>query len=361
MGKQGLIENKLKNIFESYIEQEFFAGAVCQISLDGKTIYKQAFGKADVTTHQEMMVDSIFDLASITKIITTTIVLRLITDKKLSLTSKIVDLLPNVKKHDHLLNLLSNITIEQLLTHKSGLPAWYPFYSQKKSGDFYKVLEYVLTNSQLQNKAVYSDLNYMLLGEVIKEVIGDSLVEAIKQYIVKPLSLTTMTYGPIQCENVVATEFGNQIEQRMCNDIGVYFENWRETNTPIRGEVNDGNAYYFLNGISGHAGLFSNIEDITKVGELFIRDGRWKDRQLIDENLIQMSMKELQESRGLGWEVSDLFPSGCGHTGFTGTSLWIVPNKKIVVSILTNRLHVPSPKNINKMRREIHVEILTLV
>lgn len=348
------------DIVEKYIKRDFFPGVVCQIVKRDEVVFNKAYGDAVTFPEKEKMeTNTVFDIASLTKIVTTTIVLRLVSNGQLQLNSTVVQHLSKLDEGSALYSILSKITIEQLLTHSSGLIDWYPFYSEEL--DFYRVLDKAIRSSGSIEGVKYSDINFMLLGEIIKDATGLTLGEAVKKYISEPLELESMTYKPVDIRQVAATEYGNQIEEKMCRDRGFSFNKWRDTATSLRGEVNDGNAYYFFKGESGHAGLFANINDLIKVGQLFIDEGVWKNSRLIDKALIQSALQEHQPSRGLGWEISPIFPKGSGHTGFTGTSMWLVPEKELVVVTLTNRLHVQVPKNINTFREELHVNILKLV
>jgi CubicO group peptidase (beta-lactamase class C family) len=351
---------KLDKLFESYMNKEYFPGAVCQITKDDEVIFHQAYGQAcTIPSVQEMKASTIFDIASLTKIVTTTMILRLITNGKLSLNQTLDQCLPRVASNPLLSKPLSRITVKQLLTHTSGLIAWFPFYSQKL--DFYDILADVIPLTPATNNVVYSDLNFMLLGEVIKESTGLTLDQAVRELVSKPLQMVSLGYGPITNENVAATEFGNQVEMGMCLERAIPFEGWREPLRPIKGEVNDGNAFYFFQGQAGHAGLFSNSLDLIKLGQLFIKGGEWRGERLIDQDLIENSMTEQQPSRGIGWQISSLYPKGCGHTGFTGTSLWLVPEEKLVVVTLTNRLHMQHPIHINTFREDLHETIYHLI
>ncbi|SDK03097.1 serine hydrolase domain-containing protein [Sediminibacillus albus] len=341
--------NHLDEIFAEYIRDDYFAGGVCCISVKGNIIFHKAYGLANRTNQTKLKKDTIFDLASVTKIITTTMILQLITNKRLSLATCLRDCLP----HTSINPILSPITIQQLLTHTSGLKAWHPFYAHLPNKDLFKVLEDIKLTHDSDEKVVYSDLNFILLGEVIKYLVKDHLEYAIKKYLADPLELSTLTYHPRNQSNIAATEFGNKTEMAMCKEIGVSFEGWRNTNEPIVGKVNDGNAYYYFQGESGHAGLFSCVEDLIKIGNLYLKGGVYKNERLIDSGLVQRSMKNQMDGRGLGWQIGGVFPEGCGHTGFTGTSIWVVPEKEMVVGLLTNRLHTDFPKNVLPFRRAI--------
>jgi CubicO group peptidase (beta-lactamase class C family) len=351
---------ELDKLFENYVKGDYFPGAVCLIVKEEEIIFHKGYGQASIRPiGQEMKTSTIFDIASLTKIVTTTIILRLITNGNLSLNQTLDQCLPRVASNPVLSERLSGITLKQLLTHSSGLIDWFPFYSKKL--DFYDILADVIPPASEKKEVVYSDLNFMLLGEVIKEITGLTLKQAVEEWVSRPLQMESMDYAPIKTDNVAATEFGNQIEMGMCHERGITFNGWRDLSRTIKGEVNDGNAFYFFQGQAGHAGLFSNAYDLMKLGQLYIKGGDWGGERLINQELVEISMTEQQPSRGIGWQLSSLYPKGCGHTGFTGTSLWLVPEKKLVVVTLTNRLHTQHPIHINSFREDLHETIYRLI
>jgi serine-type D-Ala-D-Ala carboxypeptidase len=349
------MDQKIMAFIESQINAGLFSGAVVYVKKDHTVLFHEAFGKAFNTNgvKRYMNKDTLFDIASLTKVVMTTIILKLITENKFSLHSTVGELLPEVKKRPS--DAIGNIPVQQLLTHSSGLLDWYPFYTS--SGNFYDQLAKIVSTNEKTEGERYSDLNFMLVAEIIKESTKLSLQEAVNQYIRIPLGLRTMEYGPVHSDNVAATEFGNQIEQNMCKLRNLSFSQWRDKGVPIYGQVNDGNAHYYFDGVSGHAGLFANAEDLSKIGEVYTNMGLLEGKTYISEKLIKQAITRQIGTRGLGWEMSDLYPTGCGHTGFTGTSLWIDSMRKLTVVVLTNRLHTDTPQNINEFRKKLHVMI----
>lgn len=331
---------------------------MCNIYHKNESVFLNAYGYLNNATYLndssicKVNKTSKFDLASVTKIFISTLILHAITKKEFKLSSKIIKLLPAFFRKQKLRSLLESVTVEELLTHSSGLIAWYPFYAQKDK-DFFDILGNIL-NEELPKDTVYSDLNFMLLGKLLEHVYQMDLADIIKQEYVKPFNMSSLSYGPIIPSNVAATEFGNQTETKMCEKRNISFSEWRPTDKAILGEVNDGNCYYYFSGQSGHAGLFANAEDVVKLGRLYLQKGVWNGEEFISQELVEKSMEELGKNRGLGWDLSDLFPYGCGHTGFTGPSMWVVPENEIVVVTLTNRLNVENPKSINEFRKKLH-------
>ncbi|WP_181347188.1 serine hydrolase [Thalassobacillus sp. CUG 92003] len=344
---------------ERAVQTGLVPGTVCLIKKNEHIVFHEAFGHALRRPARNMNPDTVFDIASLTKLVTTTIILRLITEEKLSLDDSIPQRLPYIRQYDALNNRLSEVTVRHLLTHSSGLPAWFPFYSRSKEG-FYPIMNDIAAQSAIEENAVYSDLNFILLGEIIVHETGGSLREAVDRYIREPLGLRVMHYGPLppNAHRVAATEAGNQFEQAMCRKRDVSFQNWRNTEQWIQGEVNDGNCYYYFNGEAGHAGLFSHARDLVRLADVYRNHGRCEGRTYIDAGLIEQALTDQGEARGLGWQFSAMFPEGCGHTGFTGTSLWVAPVKGLSVVLLTNRLHSDTPQSLQAFREELHQHIL---
>ncbi|MCG1027250.1 beta-lactamase family protein [Virgibacillus halodenitrificans] len=334
------------------IEKDIFPGAVCSISFQGKNCFKRAYGMSNRITKEECEVGTVFDLASITKMFTATLILRLISERKLSLSTRLVECLPILKGRPK----LEDVTIYQLLTHSSGIKPWFPFYTISSNGGFMQDFKKVDVINSSVEETNYSDLNYMILGEIIQHKLGMSLSNVIELYFRDCLNFKTITYKPKTDEmQIAATEFGNRIEKQMCLTQEMIFNGWRDDSMPIIGEVNDGNCFYYFKGEAGHAGLFSNAEDVIKLGELYIGE---REKGFIEKEILTDSLKKQIGNRGLGWETSGSFPRGFGHTGFTGTALWVVPGLRLVVSFMTNRLHTQSPVNINDFRRKLFQEIL---
>ncbi len=330
------MEKQLDLIINKYINEGYFPSAVCHVFNENKTFYSKAFGNART--------DTIFDVASLSKIVTATEILKLIDEGKISLDGEIKTYLPEINNYKTLKERLKNVTVEQLLTHNSGIIDWYPFYGEE--GTVFDVMDKVIGKYEKFEGTLYSDLNFMLLGEIIKSVTGLTLEESLDKYIKEPLSIKNMFYCPKGRGNIAPTSFGNIIEEEMCRERNVEFHNWRSHDEAFVGEVNDGNAYYFFKGAAGHAGIFADVQAYVDLCRYYMTS---------DSELISSSMKERREGRGLGWQIAEYYPYGCGHSGFTGTSLWICQEKNIAAVTFTNRLYTRrETKNINNFRKEIH-------
>ena len=193
---------------------------------------------------------------------------------------------------------------------------------------------------------VYSDLNYMILGKVLEKVHKKPLNECLADELVNPYGLGNMMYNPDLGLDIAPSSYGNPIEEDMCREIGLSFEGWRPYET-VRGRVNDGNAYYYFGGVSGHAGIFADVAAYERLGQMYLNT---KEELLISSTMLHAP------TRGLGWQIGPRYPQGCGHTGFTGTCVYFSRELDIGSVIYTNRLYYPH-RNTNDnddMRLEVN-------
>jgi len=288
--------------------------------------------------------DTLFDVASLTKIATTAQALLLIEKGTLRLGDSITDCLPELSADSIINERLAGVTLEQLMTHTSGIVSWYPFYAE--SGDFTQVLRIVLSRYPREMGMVYSDINFMLLGKAVERAYGMPLEDCLKKLLVEPFGLGNMMYRPDPMLDIAPSCYGNPVEEGMCAERGLSFSNWRP-HTPVRGGANDGNAYYYFSGIAGSAGIFADPMAYQRLCQFFMTT---------DSRLFQASQAARAGGRGLGWELGDMYPDGCGHTGFTGTSVYLSRNLNIGAVIFTNRLFYPkvTAPTLNGFRRELH-------
>src|SRR5690625_2059389 len=182
------MNESLLQIFRKYYDEEYYTGAICLVKKDDEEVAQLVYGHQNVDQRVPIDESSIFDLASVSKLFTTTMILKLITDNVIQLDTTLRECLPNVRGQSY----LEKVTIKQLLTHSSGLNAWYPFYSELPNEDLFDILKQIPLEHQ-KGETVYSDLNFILLGEVIKKLTNKSLQDALNEYIVKPLKMDSLT------------------------------------------------------------------------------------------------------------------------------------------------------------------------
>lgn len=284
-----------------------------------------------------------FDLASLTKTFTATALLGMVKAGKLYLAQSVGGLLEpeSAKLRQH----LDGISLFSLMTHTSGLPAWYPFYADGRP--FFEALEELLDCRGLGSGMVYSDLGYMLLGLVLSSKAGAPLEE-----VIDPMGFG-VRYRPPRDLNFVPSCRDNAVEEGMCAELGMCFSGFRPHRTDVFGEPNDGNAHYFWNDVSGHAGLFGTVQALAGLGRFYLTTND-------PVYLGGVTPQPGCEGRCLVFHTDGAFPTGCGHTGFTGTSLWVDRAHGLGLVLLTNRLcydHLPQA-DMNAFRRSVHTALL---
>jgi len=347
------------SILQNAIDNRLIPGAVIEIKKANKIIYRKAFGFAERNDDDNkplvhpvaMTSDCLFDLASLTKVVGTTTAIMLLVDRGLI---KVDD---PVGKYISAFNAgdKKQISIRNLLTHTAGLITWYPlFYRAHNKQEAYQLIDKLPLAFPVGKSRHYSDLGFIVLGEIIEKVSGMSLEQFDKKNIFIPLGMHHTMYNPLAggFTKFAATSHGNPYETRMVHDtsLGYVFseinpDQWNGWRTyTLRGEVNDGNAWYALNGVSGHAGLFSTVDDLQKLVDMLMNRGKAGGKQFISKKTIQQFLTQDEFKNGLGWmmDPGESFmkdsPAGTfGHTGFTGTSIVVVPSLKVSVILLINR------------------------
>jgi CubicO group peptidase (beta-lactamase class C family) len=316
-----------------------FAGAVALVARNGKTILHKSCGYATIIpTRKKLGRDAIFDLASITKsIATTTAILMLIEKNLISLDTKVSSIIRSFSNGKVGNNSWRNeVAIRHLLTHTSGLPSWYEFYTRVSNKE--ELLNELCNNVPLSaapgTRFEYSDIGFMLLGIILEIVSGKELSKFTEENIFGPLKMSDTSFNPPQSKKrrIVATEFSN----------------WR--GKLVYGKVHDENAYV-MGGVSGHAGLFSTAKDLSVFCQCLL-NGVYNNHRLLSNDMMATmrtnQTRDLGGYYGLGWRVktemtpgigSRLSSQAFGHNGYTGTSVWIDPEHNLVMILLTNRIH----------------------
>lgn len=323
---------------------------------DGDVIYEKYAGRLTYLPDALPITDStIFDLASVSKVVATTTAAMICVDRKLfSLDDKVIKFFPKFKVKGK-----ESITIRNLLTHTSGLPAFKKYYELVKNE---KELMEDIFNSSISfepgTQMVYSDLGMITLGKIIEKVTGKTLDQFCKREIFTPLQMTNTFYKPVAAlkHRIAPTE---------------YDDYWR--NRLLIGEVHD-EASSMLGGVAGHAGLFSTARDLGIFLQMLLQGGEYGKIKIVKSTTANIFTKQQSNlsSRALGWDTKDgegyssagtLFHSDSyGHTGYTGTSVWTDPTRKLIVILLTNRVH-PTRLNrqIMKFRPIIHDAIVNAI
>ncbi len=331
---------------------------------NGQTVFADALGDA-VREPQQITATlrTIYDLASLTKPLETGLLCaRYAEADEIKLDDPVAAYLSEFNLPDK-----KAITVRQLLTHSSGLPAWRPLYLlAENKGDALAAIANEPLDTEPGTRVIYSDLGFIVLGFILQRISQSNLDVLAQENIFAPLGLAHTFFNPTKAAQtgIAACESGNAYEREMCErDFpSKRYESWRERT--VWGEVHDGNAY-FLGGVSGHAGLFSTAGETLKLANQFIAG----QSQLLQPETCELfceNMTEgLNEARSFAWQLaatkdSTAGPSlptcAFGHTGFTGTSCWIDASAQRVYILLTNRTHARALPfaNINSVRREFH-------
>ena len=346
-----------------------FPSAVYVVAEGGGAVFADAIGDAVREPERRIAtLETIYDLASLTKpLVTGLLCARLIERGELALDASVAHYLSQFNRPDK-----NEITIRQLLTHTSGLPAWRPLYllANEKEDALAAIADQVL-QCKPGDRVIYSDLGFIVLGFLLQHLSGVSLVQLALREIFEQLELQQTFFNPSVAmrTGVAACESGNAYERDMCERDFTslkpgtqQYAGWR--NGIIWGEVHDGNAH-FLGGAAGHAGLFSNISETLRLANQFTGE---LSELLSPETcrLFRQNMTAgLNEARSFAWQLAatrdstasaSLSPDAFGHTGFTGTSCWIDAERQRAFILLTNRTHAHQLPfaNINAVRREFH-------
>lgn len=341
-----------EQVINKGIQDRVFPGAVVLIWKDGQIIYQNSFGKLTYEESSSLVkLNTIYDLASLTKVIATTTATMMCIDRGLlSLDDEVVKFIPEFGNYDK-----EKITIKNLLLHNSGLPAWKKFYGRNLS---YSEVLFEIFNSPLEyktsEKTIYSDLGIIILGKIIEKVTGKALDIFCNDEIFKPLKMNSTFFNPPDSL------------KKMCAPTEK--DNYWRMKT-LQGEVHDETSA-MLTGVAGHAGLFSTVEDISKLMAMLMSKGTLNGKEYIKSSTIELFTKRFSNSstRALGWDTKSDSGSSAGnyfsrnsfgHTGFTGTSIWADPDKNLFVIFLTNRVH-PTRDNsgIIKVRPALHNAII---
>jgi beta-glucosidase-like glycosyl hydrolase/CubicO group peptidase (beta-lactamase class C family) len=346
------------DVIEKAIAEKAFPGATLAVGYRGK-VSVRAFGKLSYDAKAAAVNPStIYDIASLTKVVVTTTLAEKLAEGDfavpLDLDAPVVRYLPEWASGPNA-EWRRKVTVRHLLTHTSGLPAFKEYWRTSKGKQdtlgriFAEPLEY-----EPGTKEIYSDLGIILMAEIIERLTGRTLDDLAKSYIFSPLGMKDTMYRPPKklWPTIAPTEIDNQLRHRL-----------------VQGEVHDENAFA-IGGVSGHAGLFSTAPDLAAFCQMLLNGGVYAHQRIVRRATIAQFTTPQQLSGGtrtLGWAVpTEGGSSGhyfsahsYGHTGFTGTSIWIDPERQLFVVLLTNRVH-PTRENIKiqQVRPAVHDAVM---
>lgn len=352
----GMVEapiQQIDQIMNQAIADKVVPGAVVLVTRGGAVVKQKAYGYSakyldgnfnEMEHPIQMQENTIFDLASISKLFTSTAAMMLYEKGLFQLDDPVAKYIPEFAQ-----NRKENVTIRQILTHTSGFTAWIPLYTQ---GNSRKERLQIVFSEPLQNNPgttyLYSDLNMITLGALVERLSGTREDKFVKKYITKPLGMEDTMYNPPTSlkNRIAATEY--QI-------------------TPNRGfvwgQVHDENAWA-LDGVAGHAGVFSTAEDLARFASIFLNEGKYGRKRILKPKTVKLLLENQNSAfvgndHGLGCELNqswymDALSDGTtfGHTGYTGTSIVVSQTNKTIAILLTNRVHpTRNPVSINQTRR----------
>jgi len=340
--------SQIDEIVKRAIVERNIPGAVVLVGHQGKIIFEKAYGNRSLEPVVEpMTVDTIFDIASLTKVVaTTTAVMILLQQGKIKLDDPVVKYIPAFARRGK-----RNITIRHLLIHYSGLPSDLRLPKRRKV-----LAKTVLTQiNQIKPVAspgeqfIYSDLGFIVLGKVVERVSGMNLDKFTQQSIFTPLMMKSTRFRPAVHDQALIAPTERGKDGRV-----------------IRGQVHDPLAAA-LGGVAGDAGLFSTVEDLARFCEMLLNQGNLNGVRILSPDVVReigspQSPPLKQNIRGFGWDIQSTYSSvkgshfssrSYGHTGYTGTSLWIDPETHSYLIILTNRVHPDGKGKVKQLRTEI--------
>jgi len=338
---------KVDREMEKAVKEKVFPGGVLLIGHKSRIVYNKAFGNHTYENNSRLTsTEDLFDLASVSKVVGTTSAAMLLYDAgKLNLDKPVYQYLPEFNNNGK-----DKITVKNLLMHNAGFPAFKRYYEFAKNRT--EVINDIM-NTQLEYtvgaKTVYSDLGIITLQIVIEKITGTSLDVFLKENL----------FGRLEMKNTMYNPKGKLLERCVPTEIDTY---WR--NRLIKGTVHDETAD-MIGGVAGHAGLFSTSSDLAKFAFIMMNGGRNGDLKLFEEATIDLfTTRKSTGTRALGWDTKAIKGSSAGrkfsmnsfgHTGFTGTSIWIDKENEIFAILLTNRVH-PTRENrtIIKFRPKLH-------
>ena len=339
---------------ERFLQDELAAGSFpggCAVVGSGDEVLAEvAAGDSSVEPEREPAgVDTLYDLASLTKPLCTGALVAHV-GGALPLDASPGRYLPGWKR-----TRFEGITLEHLLTHTSGLASWYPLYVRGEGAAAYRrTLGELDPEARPGERVIYSDLNLLVLGEILEVVLGAPLDRSFDALVATPAG-SPARFLPAESRSCAATEKDDRFERAMTAARGLEYGRFRDG--VVRGEVHDGNAFR-RGGVAGNAGLFATARGVWLLARTWLEPGRARLGLDRTPGLAEARGLAWQGRRGAGSAIERMSERAFGHTGFTGTSVWIDPEARLVAILLTNRIH-PDVREIpfNEVRQRFHAAV----
>lgn len=342
---------EIDRIIGAAIERRAFPGAVVAVGRHGRLVHLEPYGRLSYEPDAApVTAETIYDLASLTKVVaTTTMAMILMDEERLDLDRPVREFLPGFRGGGK-----QQVTVRHLLTHSSGIDWWAPLYEELEGQEQYvERIQSMELVYQPGTQSLYSDLGVILLGELLERVAGESLDRFAARRLFAPLGMDDTLFRP-----------GEELRERIAPTER---DPWRDR--LLRGEVHDENAYA-LGGVAPHAGLFGTAEDLARFAEMILNGGVFEHHRIVAREVVELFTGRAgvpESTRALGWDTKsgegssagELFSArSFGHTGFTGTSLWIDPERDLFLILLTNRVH---PSRDNDLIRQVRPAVADAV
>ena len=341
------LKARLDPILNEAVQTGLIPGAVLVIGHNGSVVFRSAYGSRSLLPSREpMTVDTIFDAASLTKVVATMpSIMKLFEQGKIRIDDPVTKYLPEFQGGK------SDITIRLLMTHFSGFQ---PDFEMGARWSGYETgVQKALAEKPIAppgGRFIYSDTNFILLGEIVRRLSGTSLPEFARQNIYQPLGMRDSGFQPAPAllPRIAPTEIDS------------------ETGAPLRGAVHDPRSRA-MGGVAGHAGLFTTGDDLARYAGMFLNGGQFDGVRVFDPLTVRKFTEPASPAdqpmvRALGWDIDstyssnrgELFPIGSfGHTGYTGTSMWMDPTTNSFVVLLTNVVHPHGVKSLSSLRSRV--------
>ncbi|HJU90306.1 MAG TPA: serine hydrolase [Gemmatimonadaceae bacterium] len=324
-----------------------YPGAAVVVGRKGAAVWQRGFGRLDWRTGSSAVSPNttIYDIASLTKVVgTTTAIMVLFDEGRIDLDAPVATYIPSFQGGSK-----DRVTVRHLLEHRSGLAASRDLWRVAFTPDDARraVIESPLV-CQPGNCFIYSDLGAALLGFVVESITGMGLDAFLEERVYAPLGMSDTFFRPAQTlrDRIAPTEVTPP------------------RGYPLRGEVHDENAYA-LGGVSGHAGLFSTAADLSIFAQMLLNGGEYNGVRILSDSTVRLFTNRAAGSRALGWAMADgtggsgryLSDGAYGHTGYTGTSMWIDPDREMFVILLTNRVHAARARRPAKVISDVRADL----
>ena len=327
-----------------------YPGASVVVGRKGMAVWQKGFGTLDWSRSSSPVTAdrTIYDLASLTKVVgTTTAAMILFDEGKLDIDAPVSKYLPAFSG-----GLKDSVTIRHLLVHRSGLPAGRDLWRIARNPQEARLAVIDTKLACAPGRCFeYSDLGYIILGMVVENAAGQELDRFLAERVFQPLGMTDTDFRP-----------GDSVAGRVAPT-----EVAAPRGYPVRGEVHDENAFA-LGGVAGHAGLFSTAADLSIFAQMMLNGGIYNGVRIVSDSTVRLFTRRAAGSRALGWDTCN-GDGGCGahlsgraygHTGFTGTSIWIDPDREMFVVLLSNRVHAAKARRPAKVISDVRADLADL-